>query len=124
MKEQKYENNTLPEILAELRQVNLQRNGERVYDLYVPPKDPAGPCKVLPQSLGDIADRIEKAAKEAETKTDPEAARKALEHVRAWLRGMLACIPRWPQEIVYVPADSAFYILDEINKALGEDGKI
>ena len=68
MKEQKYENNTLPEIIAELRQVNRRRNGERVYDLFVPSKDPDGPCEVLPQSLGDIADRIERAASKMDDK--------------------------------------------------------
>lgn len=52
--------NTLPEILAELRHVNWRMNGERVYDLFVPTEYPNGPCEVLPQSLGDIADRIEK----------------------------------------------------------------
>lgn len=177
--EQTYECNTLPEILGELRQVNRQRNGERVYDLFVPSKDPDGPCEVLPQSLGDIADRIERAASKMDEKhcqkpplglvprsirdrercqeileaigryneagkpvpsewleelskkltksversskeTDPEAVRKALEHVRAWLGGMLACIHLRSQEIVYVPADSAFYLLDEIDKALME----
>lgn len=121
MEKKDYENNTLPEILAELRRVNRRMNGERVYDLYVPPKDLDGPCKVLPQTLADIADRIEKAAKEAKMATDPEGVRRTLEHVQQWLTS----ITQWHSRedrmaTVCVTADAAFYFLDEIDKALKE----
>lgn len=59
--EQKYENNTLPEIIAELRHGDRQRSGAPVYNLLQPTDDLTTPSKVLLQSLGDIADRLERA---------------------------------------------------------------
>lgn len=78
------------------------------------------PAEWLEELSEKLLTSVDRAVNGAKMATDPEVLTKALEHVRAWLDGMLACIHRRSWETVCIPADSAFYFLDEIDKALRE----